>query len=249
MRKLLATLTAALIATAPATAHAVQLGDNLPANTYSQAQKLTYTDLIAPGSRILLDNGDASCSVGWVATDTKTHKKGFITAGHCGKKGETVYSEPTPGGIVPIGTVEWNVYSESDEQGQDTDLMFVSVDDGVPLSPQVQGFAKGPSEVMDAAEYGRVRPDLCKVGYATGTTCGNSTDGPSSYGAEHAYFKAPSFEGDSGSPVFAQTRSGEIVAVGVLSGEMVGGIEYRSAQTLSKDLLRNLGVEVQTVGA
>ena len=67
MRKLLATLTAALIATAPATAHAVQLGDNLPANTYSQAQKLTYTDLIAPGSRILLDNGETSCSVGWLS--------------------------------------------------------------------------------------------------------------------------------------------------------------------------------------
>ncbi len=112
-----------------------------------------------------------------------------------------------------------------------------------------RSFAKGPSEVMDAAEYGRVRPDLCKVGYATGTTCGNSTDGPALYGAEHAYFKAPSFEGDSGSPVFAQTRTGEIVAVGVLSGEMVGGIEYRSAQTLSKDLLRNLGVEVQATGA
>jgi len=30
---------------------------------------------------------------------------------------------------------------------------------------------------------------------------------------------------------------------------MVGGIEYRSAQTLSKDLLRNLGVKVQATGA
>lgn len=247
--KLLATLAATLIATAPATAHAVQLGDNLPPNTYSQAQKLAYTDLVAPGSRFLTENGVASCSVGWIATDAKTGKKGFITAGHCGKKGETAYSEPSPGNLVPIGTVEWNVYSESDEQGQDTDIMFVSVNDDVPVSPQVQGFSKAPSEVMDTVEYGRVRPDLCKVGYATGTTCGNSADGPSSYSAEHAYFKAPTFEGDSGSPVFAQTRTGKIVAVGVLTGYMSGGAEYRTVQTLSKYLLHNLGVEVQVAGA
>lgn len=248
MRKITTTLasliTAAVVAT-PAVASAVAtFAPDLPDAVQTQAERLAYSHKVAPGVRVVSIESDSSCTVGWIARDTATGDLGFITAGHCGNEGEKIYLEPTLGEAYGIGTIKWSAYDSSALAGSDKDLMFVSVSDSSLLDTHVSELNSPATGLMDSSTYGRVRPDLCKVGFATGVTCGNSIKGPSSDLANRVYFHSESFEGDSGSPVFARTKDGQLEAVGILTG-YAGSDEYRkSVQVITPQTQHELGFEV-----
>lgn len=234
-----------LIASAitPATAAAAD-APVLPIQVQSEVDNLKYSTIAAPGVEFLNYEENITCSFSWAAKDLSTGKTGFLTAGHCGKSGDQVVIQSSPGVETPIGTIEWSSFETNNKTMHSIDLAFVSIDTPTLMSTQVPGIAKTPSRVMNNVDYKRIMPDLCKIGQMTGTTCGDSETEHSTM--QRATFTAPSYPGDSGGPVYAQTKTGELVAVGVFVGVPSGVEDVASAQVLSQDVLDIYQFEVIT---
>lgn len=216
----------------------------LPLSVKAEADSLKYSQIAAPGVEFLNYNENITCSFSWAAKDLDTGKEGFLTAGHCGKAGDDVVIQTEPGNEIPAGTIEWSTYTTNSNTMHSIDLAFVSINPDMPMSPQVSGTVKTPTRVMDDLEYQRVLPDLCKTGQMTGTTCGDSETEHSTL--QRATFTAHSYPGDSGGPVFAQTKKGELVAVGVFVGVPTDLEGVASAQVLSEDVQDMYRFEVVT---
>lgn len=243
LARLIALAACIACALAPLSATAADAPE-LPLQVQAEADDLKYSDIAAPGVEFLNYNENTACSFSWAAKDLETGKEGFLTAGHCGKEGDRVVIHSSPGVDTPIGTIEWSSYESNSKTMHSIDLAFVAIDRSTLMSSRVPGTSKVPSRVMDDIEYQRVLPDLCKVGKMTGTTCGDSETEHSTL--QRATFTAPSYPGDSGGPVYAQTKSGELVAVGVFVGVPTGLDDIASAQVLSKDVQDLYQFEVLT---
>lgn len=228
---------------APTTAMAAD-APVLPIPVQAEVDNLKYSAVAAPGVEFLNYDESATCSFSWAAKDLSTGKTGFLTAGHCGKAGDQVFIQKAPGEATPVGAIEWSSFETNDRTMHSIDLAFVSIDRPTMMSAQVPGISKAPARVMNDIDYKRVMPDLCKVGQMTGTTCGDSDTEHATL--QRATFTAPSYPGDSGGPVYAQTKSGELVAVGVYVGVPSGFEEVASAQVLSQDVLDIYQFEVLT---
>lgn len=243
LTKTFITTALAVLAIVPTTAMAADT-PVLPIPVQAEVDNLKYSTVAAPGVEFLNYEEGTSCSFSWAAKDLTTGKTGFLTAGHCGKAGNQVFIKSAPGEETPIGTIEWSSFETNDRTMHSIDLAFVSIDRPTMMSTQVPGIAKAPSRVMNDIDYKRIMPDLCKVGQMTGTTCGDSDTEHATL--QRATFTAPSYPGDSGGPVYAQTKKGELVAVGVYVGVPSGVEDVASAQVLSQDVLDIYQFEVLT---
>lgn len=238
-----ATAAAAIVLSASATAQAT--APDLPPQTQAEVNNvLKYPAIAAPGAKIVNLEKEESCTVGWAARDITTNSQGFITAGHCGKAGDPIALPMSDGDYRVIGEVLWSAYNSTLGNMEDTDIAFVKVNSSSDVSAQMLSMPKTPSSLMSVGTFKTVRPDLCKIGQVTGTTCGNA--GELQPYENRVLFYAPSYEGDSGSPVFARTRSGEVEIVGVLSGNTGLEEDHISVQPLTDDIQRRYEFELVT---
>ena len=227
---LLAAATIAATLTTPATADEAPA---LPVPVQNEVNALQHGNTAAPGVKYTNPNAQTNCSLSWAAKDTTTGKPGFLTAGHCGKTGDRAFLTDTNGAQIPLGEFLWSTNSTNDSTTHSIDLAFIAVDNPNAMTARLPGIAKTPTKTMKDTEYRKIMPDLCKVGHKTGTTCGDSENEYDTL--QRATFTAASFPGDSGGPVYAQTASGEIVAVGTFVGVPSGVDTVASAQVIDGD--------------
>lgn len=187
---------------------AAQADVQLPIPVQNEVQTLKTPTLIAPGTRIEIPDSNMACTAGWIAQDTENGDYGFITAGHCGQVGNAVR---LPNGTV-VGTITKQSYSEALFE---PDIAFVKVDDHSLLDFRIAGLDKVATEHINPELVYKAHLDLCKTGQTSGTTCGNFHDKVSDNRIQIRSVSAP---GDSGAPVYAMTKEGTPLIVGILSG-------------------------------
>lgn len=165
---------------------------------------------VVPGGKYTTSSG-SSCSFGWlVYSKTDTAKRKFmLTAGHCGKKGERVYIQGSNGKKAQVGQF---VESTGGILSNGDDYALIDVTNSpreaqLPLSnPDFDGW-KTQQWVKEN------NPKICRLGFRTGVSCG-----PYQEMKNHTiFYRGISDHGDSGGPVWAETRSGKRYAVGVTS--------------------------------
>lgn len=102
-------------------------------------------------------NGAPSCSIGFAARQGAT--KGFVTAGHCGVAGESIWMDG-----APIGHIAASEFPGADRA-------WVAIGDQHELLPLVTNYAGGFFFVRGSVEalHGSV---VCRSGYKTGYQCG-----------------------------------------------------------------------------
>lgn len=149
--------------------------------------------LYGPGTPVYI-GGNMMCTLGVVGTDSEGRKVG-LTAGHCGKAGDKVFSADS-WQVGPTGTVVASNYLH--------DYSVIELGSNAEITRSYNG-------VTVNSVGGPVSPGqlLCKQGVATGNTCGNvwSADSYSQVSQVCAMM------GDSGGPVMAGDRM-----VGMISG-------------------------------
>lgn len=190
-----------------------------PAVANAAPIKVSATDKIVIIHRSGSD--PSTCTVGFVFTGTDGEPRA-ITAGHCGEAGDVVQTADhrTIGRIAETSFVE----SGTDAMrfnSRDTALVSftpgaVTVEDEIPGVGRVNAIAE-----REDAE--RANPVACKLGQATGLTCGPliSIKTPSPMLA----FRMASANGDSGAPVWMYDADGKVLALGTVSsdGNLPGG--------------------------
>lgn len=226
-------LAAATIAAGLATPATAAEAPTLPLPVQHEVNTLQHGDIAAPGVKYTNPDAQITCSLSWAAKDTTTGKTGFLTAGHCGKAGDRATLTNTDGTQIPLGEFLWSTNSTNNSTMHSIDLAFIAVDNPSSMTARLPSIAKTPTRAMSDADYRKIMPDLCKVGHMTGTTCGDSENDHATL--QRATFTAANFPGDSGGPVYAQTTSGEIVAVGTFVGVPNGADTVASAQILEGD--------------
>ena len=165
---------------------------------------------VQPGGQILnLDNGYA-CSAGWLAG--VGDRRFIITAGHCGAAGH-LFAVPDGQGNYPvIGSMVDSYVNGSDAGIFGADIGLIELypttvaNAGLPTHGAVSGW-------QDIAWLEATRPEICRVGYRTGLSCG-PYHAPGNEG--QFYYQGSTSAGDSGGPVFAR-YGGQLWAVGVTS--------------------------------
>lgn len=165
---------------------------------------------VQPGNQILnLDNGYA-CSAGWFAG--VGDRRFVITAGHCGAAGHLFAAADGEGNYPVIGSMVESYVNGSDAGIFGADIGLIELypttiaNAGLPTHGAVAGW-------QDIAWLEATRPEICRVGYRTGLSCGPYS-GPGHEG--QFYYQGSTSAGDSGGPVFA-LYGGQLWAVGVTS--------------------------------
>lgn len=207
-----------------------QDGPDIPQATRAETELLKSGGRPAPGAQILNYEIMMTCTLSWAARDPVTGDVGYLTAGHCGNSGQAAEIVYPDGTSARIGEFAWSSFDFNNATSSSVDAAFLVLDDPSLLDPNVIGLGQAPTRALDDADLERLAPDLCKVGHMTGTTCGNID-------LEHdtlqrVMFFAPSSPGDSGGPVYARTKAGELVAAGIFVGVPNGMEQLASAQVL-----------------
>lgn len=198
-----ASFTKALLAAVPALAMSLSLAP--PASAWGEY------DVVTPGS-FLVSTARASngmpyqCTTGFLVRSGNTPKA--FTAGHCNRDpNNNTVLQRTPDGTRHIGHYTKREVSPLRDIGL-VDLSRSSV----PAVPDLDG---SPVRGMMSAQDIRIqRPELCKSGARTGTSCGPVTD----VSDTTVSFRAWDNLGDSGSPVYARRADGSVAAVAILYG-------------------------------
>lgn len=158
---------------------------------------------IKPTSEIIV--GPAACTLGFVFAGSDGMAEG-LTAAHCGEVGNKV----TAADGTMVGTIVAHGPSGAD-------IARVDIATSLTVYAQV-GTIGSVHDIIDIETLNSQRPLLCKQGITTGLSCGplvgRATDG-------YMTFTAATEHGDSGSPVYALTRSGELLAAGILEGSEI----------------------------
>lgn len=207
-------------------------------STAASIPMLSMVSSPAPGVEFTNTSKGITCAFGFKAV--REGVTGYITAGHCGDAGDQV-AISTIAGKRAVGRFEWSLGSPL--QGGSHDLAFIRID-SVVVDGAVARVGKAPSATLTREDMELAHPDLCKVGPKSGDTCGEVT--PESFGPGVVNFDAPSLHGDSGSPIFARTREGEVVAVGILSGSPAGKPDTIAAQLVDVDTLDRFGLAISS---
>lgn len=165
---------------------------------------------VVPGGQILNINNGFACSAGWLTG--AGDRRFIITAGHCGVPGQ-LFAVPDGHGNYPV------IGSMVDSRVNGSPAGIFGVDIGlIELYPTTIATAALP---LDAQVSGwqslgwleATRPEICRLGYRTGLSCGPYY----TYGNEgQFYYQGFSNTGDSGGPIFAR-YGGQLWAVGVAS--------------------------------
>jgi streptogrisin C len=177
------------------------------------------------GHGILRDPGDGylySCSIGFNVM--KGTANAFVTAGHCGDAGETVYLEGA-GGTGPqwtlgpqVGTYTASNFPQPGQAGPGR--AYVTYSAGHTAAPTVYGWGKG-NVTVTGSTAGGVGTAICRSGRTSGWRCGtidqvnvsvNYTTGETITGVNRT--TACSEGGDSGGSFITGTGQ----AQGALSG-------------------------------
>lgn len=178
-------------------------------------EHLSTPDIIEPGAKYVVDGaeGVGTCSVGWIVRSKKDPAVTYIlTAGHCGKKGETVYIDPKDSGdlknAIPIGKFVWSDFEEQElVAGPDYALIQldpkVATEEYMTGTPRVSVNRGQPIELVggqDVAWLTKTKPFMCRLGWRSGITCGTYLE---MIGELTVVFKGITDKGDSGGVIFA----------------------------------------------
>lgn len=165
---------------------------------------------VIPGGQILNINNGFACSAGWLTG--AGDRRFIITAGHCGVPGQLFAAPDGHGNYPVIGTMvdSWVNGSPAGIFGVDIGLIELYpttiATAALPLDVQVSGW-------QSLGWLEATRPEICRLGYRTGLSCGPYY----TYGNEgQFYYQGFSNTGDSGGPIFAR-HGGQLWAVGVAS--------------------------------
>lgn len=109
------------------------------------------------GGNAYIINNRGRCSVGFSV------KGGFLSAGHCGKKGDSV---TTPNGI-PLGTFEGSIFPGKD-------MSYIKTIPGTTLTGYVNSYGHGTLPVRGSSEVA-IGAAVCRSGSTTGFHCGRIT--------------------------------------------------------------------------
>lgn len=181
----------------------------------SPAPVHAYSDTLSPGARISVKhrNGSASiCTLGPMVVD-RNAQRAFITAGHCGHDGDSVYWVKDTKERVFLGSIYGSVDTEI--KGEVHDYALIPFD--APASADVLG-----RKTYDDMTVGELdaRPGsiLCTYGAVSGERCGKTISSDMSEG--EVVVRMNSSHGDSGSPVYMYRKAEgfRVILVGILRG-------------------------------
>lgn len=157
-------------------------------------------DVIKPSLSISV--GEKKCTMGFVLATSSGAARG-LTAKHCGEEGSPV----TTASGERVGVI-------LEEAPGDYDVSLVRIQSELTVYSDVDRI--GPVEdLITIDDLNTIRPLLCKKGATTGLSCG-----PLIGEAKKGWFvfAADAEHGDSGSPVYALSRTGRLLAAGILEG-------------------------------
>lgn len=164
---------------------------------------------LKPSSRIDIaatTDQAAVCTLGFVFTGRDGMAEA-LTAAHCGAIGTKVTTERG----IAVGTIV-------DHGASGADIARIDISTELTVYADVADIGE-VSDTISVAALNEQRPLLCKKGVSSGLTCGPLVGTAT---AGYFEFAAASKEGDSGSPVYALTRKGDLLAAGILEGSPVG---------------------------
>ena len=110
-----------------------------------------------------------ACSIGFNVTQGST--PGYVSAGHCGDAGESVYLELSPQWTLgpKIGTFAASSFPQPGQTGND--MSWIRVDAGHNTLPTVYGWGNGDVTVKGGAEAA-IGAAICRSGRTSGWRCG-----------------------------------------------------------------------------
>lgn len=136
----------------------------------------TLRSTLQGGLGYLRNPGDGylyACSIGFNVTKNGT--PGYVSAGHCGDAGESVYLEGSAG-IGPqwtlgplIGTFQGSTFPNPGSSG--TDMSWIQISSGHTQSATVYGWGKGDVTVKGGTEAA-IGAAICRSGRTSGWRCG-----------------------------------------------------------------------------
>ncbi|MBV7280962.1 S1 family peptidase [Corynebacterium sp. TAE3-ERU30] len=156
-------------------------------------QWLSDSTTVVPGVKVYNKAAGTECSAGFFG---RAKGRDFmITAGHCGDQGDDIYGRNEYGEQAFLGRV---VESEFTLNKKDWALVDVSRSEAVwrstpPFTASLVGY-------LTVDQMDEVRPQICRLGWRTGLSCGDYRKGFSELMFEA---HAPADHGDSGGPAFA----------------------------------------------
>ncbi len=182
-----------------------------------------------PMPGIGVDDENIDCTAGFAA---QGNDGGYylMTSGHCNAHNGSKW---TYGDDVPLGRI-----TASEHEGDKRDAAIIRLDAG--LGAPV-GDIDGRYPVRDVLSQSQIQVGMpfCKVGAATGETCG-AIKGIKGDVVEASVY---SLNGDSGSPGFVMNPDGTVSAVGLLMSSPDGD-DYTTYFALIQPLLARWGLRV-----
>jgi len=159
-------------------------------------------------------NGAPSCSIGFAARQGAT--KGFITAGHCGVVGESIWMDRAP--IGHIAASEFPV----------ADRAWVAIGDQHELLPLVTNYAGAFFFVRGSYEsyHGSV---VCRSGYKTGYQCGYVI-------AKNVTVNVGANSSGIGGPVYGLTQTNACAGFGDSGGGWIDVYEHAQGVTSASNI-------------
>jgi hypothetical protein len=155
---------------------------------------------LTPG--IKLEDENSSCTAGFAAQGNDGSYY-LMTSGHCDAHDNSVW---TYGNDVELGRI-----TASEHEGDTRDAAIIRLNPSVGAPRGDVGGRYFVRDVLSATQI-QVGMPFCKIGAATGETCGAVKDVAGDV-VEASVF---SLDGDSGSPGFVKNPDGTVSAVGLL---------------------------------
>jgi hypothetical protein len=186
-------------------------------------------ETLQPGSEIGFigpDGDPGTCTLGFMVM-TSDNSPAYLTAGHCAPvQGAPVYAD-TMNGVTRVGVSRVVSYADTGET-LSTDIALVDTANApINKSSQLTNGIR-VTGISSSEDLRSSAPTLCKLGQATGFTCGPMT----AVTRNKVLFRAESAHGDSGAPVVARWGNGVFTAVGVLNGSPIADDGVAVAQLI-----------------
>ncbi|MGA7053072.1 MAG: S1 family peptidase [Mycobacterium sp.] len=197
------------------------------ANTARAEPDSTPVPVPAPG--IEINDGGGRCTASFAAQGNDGNYY-LLTSGHCDPHDGSAW---TYGQDMPLGTI-----TASEKLGERKDAAIIRLDHsvGAPL-----GDVGGRYAVRDVLNRKQIKVGMpfCKIGAATGETCGAITK----FDGDVVEASVYSLDGDSGSPGFVTNADGTVSAVGILMSSPDGD-DNTTYFTIVDPLLSKWGLRI-----
>ena len=180
-----------------------------------------------PGVQVDHENG--RCTAGFAAQGNDGNYY-LLTSGHCDAHDNAVW---TYGQDVPLGTI-----TTSEKVGDKKDAAIIRLEPSVGAPTGDVGGRYPVRDVLSRYQI-KVGMPFCKIGAATGETCGAITDFDGSVIEASVY----SLNGDSGSPGFVKNADGTASAGGILMSSPDGD-DNTTYFILVQPLLQKWGLRI-----